>query len=92
MEFARERTIKSFLLCLHNRIAHPLFFNLQPVVVKISEVENKLDQRVIITGEIKSLKFHENGHIFMRVGDETGEIKVVIFKNVFKGLGKSLHV
>jgi len=58
--------------------------------VKISEVENKLDQRVIITGEIKSLKFHENGHIFMRVKDETGEIKVVIFKNVVKGLGEEL--
>jgi len=55
--------------------------------VKISEVENK---RVIITGEIKSLKFHENGHIFMRVGDETGEIKVVIFKNVVKGLGEEI--
>ncbi len=64
--------------------------NPQPAFVKISEIENKLDQRVVISGEIESLKIHENGHIFLEVKDETGEIKVVIFKNVVKKLKKEL--
>ena len=41
---------------------------------------------MVVSGEISSLKIHENGHIFLKVRDESGEVMVVIFKNVVSKL------
>ncbi len=56
-------------------------------VVKISELSyDDTGTKVAVNGEVKSVRIHDDGHIFLKVGDETGEISIAIFKNVAEKL------
>ncbi len=63
--------------------------NLQPPLMKISGIDyDKTGSRVTVKGVITSIKFHDNGHIFLVVSDGTGEISVSLFKNLVEKLGE----
>jgi DNA/RNA endonuclease YhcR with UshA esterase domain len=56
-------------------------------VVKISELSyDDTGTKVAIRGEVTSVRLHKDGHIFLEVKDETGEISIAIFKNVAEKL------
>lgn len=62
--------------------------NLLPPLMKISDIEyGNTGSKVMVKGEITSFKFSEKGHIFLKVSDGTGEISVVMFKNLVEKLG-----
>ena len=61
--------------------------HLVPPLMKISDIEyDNTGSRVTIKGEITSFKFHDKGHIFLKVSDGTGEISVVLFKDLAEKL------
>lgn len=43
--------------------------------------EEMINEKVTIQGEITYLYVSKNGHVFLKIKDESGEIKVVVFKN-----------
>ncbi|MFQ6020419.1 MAG: exodeoxyribonuclease VII large subunit [Candidatus Aenigmatarchaeota archaeon] len=47
--------------------------------VKISDV--KIGQLQRISGMVTSVYVSKDGHVFLKVADNTGEIQVVVFKN-----------
>jgi DNA/RNA endonuclease YhcR with UshA esterase domain len=56
-------------------------------VVKISELSfDDTGTKVAVKGEVTSIRIHKDGHIFLEVSDETGEISIAIFKNVAEKL------
>ncbi len=63
--------------------------NLLPPLMKISDIEyDNTGSKVMVKGEITSFKFSEKGHVFLKVSDGTGEISVVMFKNLVEKLGE----
>ena len=56
-------------------------------VAKISELSfDDTGTKAAVKGEITSVRNHKDGHIFIKVSDETGEISIAIFKNVAEKL------
>ncbi len=56
-------------------------------VVKISELSyDDTGIKVAVRGEVTSVRTHKDGHIFLELKDETGEISIAIFKNVAENL------
>lgn len=56
-------------------------------VVKVSELSyDDIGTKVAVRGEVTSMRFHDDGHIFLKISDETGKISVAIFKNVAEKL------
>jgi len=56
-------------------------------VVKISELSyDDTGTKVAVRGEVTSVRIHKDGHIFLEVRDETGELYIAIFKNVAEKL------
>ncbi len=56
-------------------------------LVEVSELSyDDTGSKVAIRGEVTSVRIHEDGHIFLEVSDETGEISIAIFKNVAEKL------
>ncbi len=56
-------------------------------VVKISELSyDDTGTKVAVKGEVTSVRIHKDGHIFLEVSDDTGEISIAIFKNVAEKL------
>lgn len=56
-------------------------------VVKISELSyDDAGVKVAVRGEVTSVRIHKDGHIFLEVKDETGELYIAIFKNVAEKL------
>ena len=54
---------------------------------KVSEVSfDDAGTKVAISGEVTSVRIHDDGHIFLEVSDDTGEISIAIFKNVAEKL------
>jgi len=41
-----------------------------------------LGAKVRVSGEIVKVRIHEDGHVFLRVRDDSGEVAVPIFRNV----------
>jgi DNA/RNA endonuclease YhcR with UshA esterase domain len=61
--------------------------NLLPPLMKIADIEyDNTGSKVMVKGEITSFKSSEKGHIFLKVSDGTGEISVVLFKNLVEKL------
>ncbi len=61
--------------------------NLLPPLMKIADIEyDNAGSKVMVKGEITSFKSSEKGHIFLKVSDGTGEISVVLFKNLVEKL------
>lgn len=48
--------------------------------VKIIEIKNFLNQAIKVSGTVNSIRISRDGHVFIKLGDETGEINVVMFK------------
>ncbi len=56
-------------------------------LVEVSELSyDDAGSKVAIRGEVTSVRIHEDGHIFLEVSDDTGEISIAIFKNVAEKL------
>jgi DNA/RNA endonuclease YhcR with UshA esterase domain len=56
-------------------------------VVKISELSfDDTGTKVAVKGEVTSVRIHDDGHIFLEVSDDTGEISIAVFKNVAEKL------
>jgi DNA/RNA endonuclease YhcR with UshA esterase domain len=56
-------------------------------LVKVSELSfDDTGTRVAVKGEVTSVRIHNDGHIFLEVRDETGEIPIAIFENVAEKL------
>jgi DNA/RNA endonuclease YhcR with UshA esterase domain len=56
-------------------------------VVKINELSfDNTGTKVAVKGDVTSLRLHEDGHIFLKLSDDTGEISIAIFKNVAEKL------
>ncbi len=56
-------------------------------IAKISELSfDDTGTKAAVKGEITSVRNHKDGHIFIKVSDETGEISIAIFKNVAEKL------
>jgi len=51
-----------------------------PIEVRLEEVtEEMLGKYVLVKGEVKRMKWSEDGHIFLTLGNENTRLKVVIF-------------
>ena len=60
--------------------------------VNIGEIsENSIGSSVTVSGEIKNLYKHKDGHIFFDLVDDTGEIKTVLWEDVVKQLDLNLE-
>jgi DNA/RNA endonuclease YhcR with UshA esterase domain len=70
-----------------------LFFvsgQLQPSHVPISEISLVHEGKNVETaGTIASIKFHEEGHIFLKVTDGSGHVQVVLFEEVAREVDSS---
>ncbi|NOZ77365.1 MAG: exodeoxyribonuclease VII large subunit [Euryarchaeota archaeon] len=56
---------------------------LQPLFLEPSEISlSHAGRKVSTAGEVVSLRFHEDGHVFFEVADASGGIKVAIFQDV----------
>jgi DNA/RNA endonuclease YhcR with UshA esterase domain len=67
-----------------------LFFvsgQLQPTPMDISEIDlSHQGKRVATAGEITSLRFHQDGHIFLEISDGSKDLQAVIFEGAADGL------
>jgi DNA/RNA endonuclease YhcR with UshA esterase domain len=55
----------------------------KPEEVKIAELSDvRLGALVEVSGEVVKVRNHEEGHVFLRIDDGTGEVKVAIFRNI----------
>ncbi len=55
----------------------------KPEVMKIAELSGaQLGALVEVEGEVVDVKNHRNGHVFLRLSDGTGEVKVALFRSV----------
>ena len=51
-----------------------------PIEVRLEEVtEEMLGKYVLVKGEVKRMKWSEDGHVFLTLGNENIRLKVVIF-------------
>ncbi|MBU2559393.1 exodeoxyribonuclease VII large subunit [archaeon] len=57
-----------------------------PVVAISGLSYDDVGTKVAVSGEVMSVRLHDDGHIFLEVSDGTGEISVAIFKNVAEKL------
>ena len=52
-------------------------------VVMIEELSfDDAGTKVAVKGDVTSVRLHDDGHIFLKLSDGTGEISIAIFKNV----------
>jgi exonuclease VII large subunit len=64
-----------------------IVLNISSVDVKIGEVTGNLVGSVVkVEGEVKDFYKHKNGHFFFNLGDDTGEIKIVVWENIVEEL------
>jgi DNA/RNA endonuclease YhcR with UshA esterase domain len=75
--------VAAFGLVLLFLVSH---YSTVPVVEVSGLSYDDVGTKVAVSGEVKSLRLHEDGHIFIEVSDGTGEISVAIFKNVAEKL------
>ncbi|WP_456475177.1 exodeoxyribonuclease VII large subunit [Candidatus Pyrohabitans sp.] len=62
----------------------------EPRELDIGELSGDyLGAQVKIEGEVMKLRYHEAGHIFLRVSDGTGEVAVPLFKGVAEKVDRS---
>lgn len=65
---------------------------IEPVHVNIDETMSKYTSSIIlVNGIVSDIYLHEDGHIFFTLSNNTGEIKVVLWKDTVKQL-KLKHV
>jgi len=63
------------------------FFSLgfEPDDVGIGDVDAEMKgETVRVEGTVKSVRFHDDGHVFVTVGDGASDIQVTIFSDVAK--------
>jgi DNA/RNA endonuclease YhcR with UshA esterase domain len=60
--------------------------------VRVSDLSyDDAGTKVMVKGEVKSVRIHDDGHIFLKLHDETGEISIAIFKNVAENLDTTVR-
>lgn len=60
--------------------------NISSSGVNIGEIDASfIGETVNVTGEVKRIS-HSEGNIFMNIGDESGEIKVVLWEDTIKSI------
>jgi DNA/RNA endonuclease YhcR with UshA esterase domain len=60
-------------------------------LVSISQIDyDSVGNRVTVAGEIFSKRNHRDGHIFLKLGDTTGNISIVLFNPLVESLEKEL--
>lgn len=67
------------------------FFSLgfEPETLDISEIDGEMKGKTVrIEGIVRSMKLHEDGHVFVTVGDGRSEIQVPIFSDVARNAPK----
>jgi DNA/RNA endonuclease YhcR with UshA esterase domain len=86
--FVEERQILALSFAVSSAGLLLLYYvsiNSTPPVVKISELTyDDVGTRVSIRGKLVSKKIHRDGHVFLKIKDETGEIPVVLFRSFVK--------
>lgn len=61
--------------------------NYEESVESISQLDyDSVGNRAAITGEVLSKSIHRDGHIFLKVADSSGWIRVVLFDSYVEGL------
>ena len=56
----------------------------------IGEITGHMTGSVVnITGDVKSIYVHQDGHMFVDMEDDTGEIRVILWKNILDELEMS---
>lgn len=61
-------------------------------LVSISQINyDSVGNRVTVAGEIFSKKNHRDGHVFLKLGDVSGNISVVLFDSLVERLGKDMR-
>lgn len=65
--------------------------NYEESIESISQLDyDSVGNRVAITGEILSKTTHRDGHIFLKVRDSSGWIRVALFDSYLEGLSKDM--
>jgi hypothetical protein len=60
--------------------------------VKISQIDyDSVGERVTVEGEILRARNHPNGHIFLKLGDSTGNISIVFFSSLAEKLDMEIR-
>jgi len=63
--------------------------NIQPVEIKISQINSDLIGRSVSTqGTITQKKLHSDGHMFLVISDDESDIQVPIFSSMMNDLKK----
>lgn len=60
--------------------------------VKIGSITGEMiGETINITGAVRDVFVHEDGHIFVSLFDDTGEIKVIIWSDTAKELSETIE-
>jgi DNA/RNA endonuclease YhcR with UshA esterase domain len=58
-----------------------------PPLVKVSELTyDDVGLRVTVKGEVISKKAHKDGHVFLKIADDTGKLSIAIFNSLAENL------
>jgi len=91
----RERFIMriSFIGSIIGLIAiYTIVSHMDYASVKIGSITGEMiGETISLVGSVKDVYVHENGHVFLSLTDETGEIKAVMWSDTAKMLTETIE-